>query len=161
MEAKLFNTNKVDYGDDYNDHLFEQYKLYIQGIENISERRLQANNFFISINTALISVLGLSFNLNFLNYFSFRLFASLVGFAICVIFWHLIRAYKQLNTGKFVVLHEIESKLPLCLYKYEWKVLEEGKNKKVYFPFSHIELYIPWLLGIVYLVLSLIFLFSN
>jgi len=65
-----------------------------------------------------------------------------------------------LNTGKFKVLHKIESKLPLAIYEYEWEVLEEGKNKKVYYPFSHIELLIPWLFGIIYVALFIIFIYN-
>jgi len=54
-------------------------------------------------------------------------------------------------------LHKIESKLPLIIYEYEWKILEEGKNKKVYYPFSHIKLLIPWLFEIIYVALFIIF----
>jgi len=59
--------------------------------------------------------------------------------------FNLIRSYKQLNTAKFKVLHEIEEKLVMNLHKYEWEILEEGKNYKVYYPFSHIEMLIPWI----------------
>jgi len=83
---------------------------------------------------------------------------SVVGIIICGIFWFLLRSYKQLNTGKFKVIHEIEQKLPLGLYDYEWKVLREGKNSKVYFLFSHVEMIIPWVFGAVYVVLGVLFL---
>ena len=65
------------------------------------------------------------------------------GIIICVIFWCLIRSYKQLNTAKFALIHEIEKHLPLALYKYEWKILGEGKDVSKYYPFSHIELAVP------------------
>jgi len=69
----------------------------------------------------------------------------------------LIRSYKQLNAGKFEVIHEIEKRLPLALYKYEWEILGEGKDKNKYYPFSHIELWIPWVFGIIYAVLGVYF----
>jgi len=72
--------------------------------------------------------------------------------------WFLLRSYKQLNTGKFKVIHEIEKKLPLALYDFEWKILDEGKNRNTYFPFSHIEMIIPWVFGAVYAVLGMLFL---
>ena len=79
----------------------------------------------------------------------------LIGVIICCIFWFLLRSYKQLNTGKFQVIHEIEQKLPLALYGYEWKILDEGKRIEKYFPFSHIELIIPWVFGLVYVIIGI------
>lgn len=158
MKVELFNANKETYKGDYEDHLFEQYKIYIQSIENISERRQSANNYFIAINTALISALGISFNGEFNSKIMiFRLAVSFIGMAVSAIFWYLINSYKQINTGKFKVLHEIEERLPLSLYKYEWEVLDHGKNKKTYYPFSHIELLLPWVLGIAFLALTIFF----
>jgi hypothetical protein len=171
MKTNLFKNSEKEYGNDYKNHYIEQYKIYLESIEKISDRRQSANKFFLTINTVLISIIGLSFQNDFLkDVFFFKLFITFAGILFCIMFWFLIRSYKQLNTGKFKVLHEIESKLPLAIYEYEWEVLEEGKNKKVYYPFSHIELLIPWLFGIIYFVLSsfnsnlssfLVFLFLN
>ena len=63
----------------------------------------------------------------------------------------------QLNTAKFAVLHKIEAQLPLAIYKYEWEILKEGKDPRVYYPFSHIELLIPWIFGVIYIVLFFYF----
>ena len=79
----------------------------------------------------------------------------IVWIAISVIFYYLIKSYKQLNTGKFELIHKIEEKLPLNLYAYEWIVLGEGKNKNKYFPFSHIEKRLPIILGGIYSLLLL------
>src|SRR5208282_2200561 len=150
----LFAKNENEYGDAYKTHLFEQYKLFVESVEKTSDRRQQANNYFIAINTALISLIGLSFQIKILeNVAWIKFILSVVGVIMCVIFWYLIRSYRQLNTGKFAVIHEIEKHLPLALYKYEWKVLGEGKDKRKYYPFSHIELLIPWVFGMIYVLL--------
>ncbi len=60
----LFSKNEKEYGAEYQNHLFEQYKLFIDSIEKTSDRRQQANNYFITINTALISLIGLSSQIN-------------------------------------------------------------------------------------------------
>jgi len=157
--SDLFSKKENEYGNDYKSHLFEQYKIYIEGIEKTSDRRQHANNYFITINTALISLIGLSFQIKiFENLPWIKSILAFVGIIICVIFWFLIRSYKQLNTGKFAVIHEIEKHLPLALYKYEWEMLGEGKDNKKYYPFSHIELLIPWVFGIIYALLGLYFL---
>jgi len=160
-KESLFSETKQNYGPDYQNHFLEQYKLYLSSVEKISDRRQNANSHFITINTALISILGLSFKLTlFENTQWVRALIAFVGIVICVIFWYLLRAYRQLNTGKFVVIHKIERRLPLSLYRYEWEVLGQGKNTRKYYPFSHIELLIPWVFGIVYVLLIIVFLNS-
>lgn len=157
--SDLFSKNEKDYGNDYKEHLFEQYKLYVESIEKTSDRRQHANNYFITINTALISLIGLSFQIKIFENLSFvKSILALVGIIVCIVFWYLIRSYKQLNTGKFAVVHKIEEHLPLALYKYEWEVLGKGEDNKKYYPFSHIELIIPWVFGIIYALLGLYFL---
>jgi len=156
--SSLFTKIKKEYGGDYQNHLLEQYRLYIESIERISDRRQQANNYFIAINTTLISIIGITLSSSyFANSEWLKVIIATLGLIICVIFWYLIRSYKQLNTGKFRVLHEIETELPLSLYKYEWEILGKGKKKKIYYPFSHVELLIPWVFGLVYAVLIYIF----
>lgn len=158
MTEELFSKKKKDYGTSYKEHLFEQYKLYIESIEKISDRRQQANNYFLAINTALISLIGLSFQFKiFENANWIKTLLAMVGIITCVVFWFLIRAYKQLNTGKFKVIHEIEKVLPLALYRYEWEILGRGEDKSKYYPFSHIELLIPWIFGLIYAALWIYF----
>ena len=55
LKELLYRNRKSDYEGDYHPHLLEQYKLAIQGAERISDRRTHANNFFLSINSALIA----------------------------------------------------------------------------------------------------------
>lgn len=136
--------------------------MYIEGAEKISDRRQNANNFFLTLNTVLISVIGLSFQIKILENLSWaRVLLAMLGLLICIIFWFLLRSYKQLNSGKFKVIHEIEQSLPLTVYDYEWKILGEGKDQRKYYPFSHIELLIPWVFGIIYVFLGVAFVVSN
>ncbi|MEM4230745.1 MAG: hypothetical protein QXF25_02625 [Candidatus Pacearchaeota archaeon] len=127
-------------------------------MKKTSDRRQQANNYFLTINTALISLIGLSFQFKiFENVNWIKALLAIVGIIICIVFWFLIRSYKQLNTGKFKVIHEIEKFLPLSLYKYEWEILGRGEDKSKYYSFSHIELLIPWIFGLIYTVLGIYF----
>ncbi|MHA1882105.1 MAG: RipA family octameric membrane protein [Candidatus Thorarchaeota archaeon] len=156
-DSQLFQNSKDEYGEDYASHLLEQYKLYVESAENISDRRQNANNFFITINTALITILGVSLQLEILaGLISLRVAIGIAGIIICVIFWFLLRSYKQLNSGKFKVIHEIEKHLPMALYAYEWKLLGEGNDKKKYYPFSHVEIFIPWVFALFYLIIIVI-----
>ncbi|TRZ94941.1 hypothetical protein D4R78_05235 [bacterium] len=158
-EAKpVLRVAEKEYGQEYRSHLLAQYQLYVESAEKISDRRQNANNYFITINTVLVSFLGALFQVKlFGNILWVKSLIPVIGIIICVIFWYLLRSYKQLNTGKFKVIHEIEQRLPLALYDYEWHVLKEGKDKKTYYPFSHIEMIIPWVFGVIYLILAIIF----
>lgn len=149
----LFQKSESEYSNEYKTHLFEQYKLYVESAEKVSDRRQNANNYFLTINTALISLIGASFQFSYLD--EAKKLAIIAGIIISIVWWTLIHSYKQLNTAKFNVIHEIEKNLPLALYQYEWEMLEEGKNKDKYFPFSHIEQKIPWVFGIGYVYLFL------
>jgi hypothetical protein len=157
VTKKLFINNESKYGTDYKNHFLEQYKLYLESIEKTSDRRQSANNYFLTINTILISILAIAFETDSLiNIFLLKIFIPIIGVFFCIVFGILINSYKQLNTGKFSVLHEVESKLPISLYQYEWEILGEGKDKKKYYPFSHVELVIPCCFGFVYIVLFIL-----
>ena len=54
----LFVSASDQYGDKYIEHLLEQYKIYISGVERISDRRQKANEFFLALNAALVTSLG-------------------------------------------------------------------------------------------------------
>jgi hypothetical protein len=46
------------YGNGYKEHLLEEYKLYVQMADNVSARRAQANQFYISVLSALLAVVA-------------------------------------------------------------------------------------------------------
>lgn len=147
----LFQADETRYGSSYKEHLFEQYKLYVHSAEKISDRRQKSNEFFLALNTAVITVIGFSIGKENLRIpSSFYILVSLTGVIICYFWYRIITSYMGLNGGKFSVIHSIESQLPLSLYETEWNALGEGQDKKKYWPFTHIELNIPWIFIIFY-----------
>lgn len=138
-----------EYGRDYKSHLLEQYKLFVEMADRISARRQSANSFFLSVNTAIIALVGYT---SFGNQTddSYYWLVSLAGMALCFMWYRLIRSYKDLNTAKFAVIHQMEAELPVSPYDSEWDKLERGNNSKVYLPFTHIELYIPWVFFVIH-----------
>lgn len=141
--------------------LFNYYKLYLESVERISDRRSEANKFFITINTVLLSLGGIFLKIfegNSSMLLSFLYILLLFGVMISIIFFFLINSYKQLNSGKFRIIHNLEKKLLLQLYTNEWKELDEGKNFRKYMPFSYIEIYIPIIFGFFYLIILILLL---
>jgi len=127
------------------DKILEIYKIYLQMADKISDRRQSANSFFLTINTVIIgfiSYISISNTAHSSNLF--YVLVSIAGMVICYYWYRLIRSYKDLSSGKFKVIHQIESNLPLSPYDTEWEMLGRGKDKKKYLPFTKIEMRIPW-----------------
>ena len=138
-----------EYGPNYQAHLLEQYKLYVEMADRISSRRQSANSFFLSVNTAIIALISY-IHWGSKNDSSFYWLVSLAGMFLCFMWYRLVRSYKDLNTAKFKVIHEMEAKLPVAPYDLEWEKVGKGKNSKLYLPFTHIEICIPWVFFVIH-----------
>ena len=131
------------YGDKYKEHLLEQYKLYVEMADRISGRRQTANSFFLSINTAIVAFVS-DVGLCAGKGANFYWVISCAGMVLCFFWYRMIRSYKDLNSAKFKVIHEMEAKLPFAPYDLEWDKIGRGDDKKLYLPFTHIEINVPW-----------------
>lgn len=147
-----FRANQEEYGELYKAHLFETYKHFIKSSESISERRLKANSFFLTLNSVIIA---LASYIKSDGNLTPTLLIPCIGILIGYIWYRLIRSYKDLNSAKFKVIHEIEQKLPLAVYETEWIYLGEGKDKSKYLKFTSIEQLVPWIfISIHFMVLA-------
>lgn len=138
----------------YEDHYLEQYRMYLHIFNSTTDRRNKSNEFFLGLNTAIIGVLGYLETKDFLpNSSVIFMFAPLVGIAICYCWYEIIMSYKMLSRAKFRVIHEIEEKLPLSLFKTEWELLGRGVDYTKYRKISSIEKNIPIVFIILYAVI--------
>ncbi len=148
IKDTLYSPNmceQYESADKYRDHLLEQYKTYSESAQKNSDRRNTANVYFLSINTALITILGyLQIKQAAHVEAAAHVLIALAGIAISFMWYRLIRSYKNLNTAKFKVIHEIEKQLPIRPFDAEWEAVGRGENPDLYLPFTHIELRIPW-----------------
>jgi hypothetical protein len=133
--------------------------MYVEMADHVSARRASSNTFFLTTNTVVLSALGF-FGKVFALQGGVGLIASLVVLTGTMIFceaWTLIlSSYDQLNNAKFLVIHELEEKLPVALYSYEWKKLGEGKDPQKYRPLTRVEKYIPKAFILAYLLLAVL-----
>lgn len=138
-----------------NQVLLEQYKTYVEMADRISARRSETNKFFISLLTALLAIVSLTVdNDAFKEYQGFVfIVVSIMGLALNVIWYVNIRSYRQLNSGKFKVIHEMESKLAFPCYQKEWKILGEGQESKKYLQLTRVERFVPFVLAVPYFLL--------
>jgi len=160
----LFQIKPEEYGSKYSEQLMEQYKLYIEMADRVSARRSTANTFFLAANTLLISIFGAIVGKDAScpnsNWMLFPLFA-VSGLSFSVAWFHIVRSYGQLNSGKFKVIHKIEEKLPLALFKAEWTILAKGRDPKLYRPLTDVERYAPLTFAMLYLLVLLILLYDH
>ncbi|MCK4796202.1 MAG: hypothetical protein KAT05_02405 [Spirochaetes bacterium] len=153
---QLIRKSPEEYGEKYNEHLLEQYKLYIEMADKVSERRQSANNYFLTVNSLLVSLFGVisGFGID-IEQNIWWYFIPFAGLLVSITWVTLIRSYRQLNSGKFKVIHKLESQLPAALYYTEWKILEEGRGKQ-YLPFTHVEQFVPLIFALLYILLMII-----
>jgi hypothetical protein len=154
IAEKLFSDGASSLYEDttiFQNHIVEQYKVYLESAENISARRQTANSFFVTINTALIALISY-IHLGQSNTTKYYWLVALAGIAISFMWYRLIRSYRDLNSAKFKVIHQIEKKLPLSPFDAEWEAVGRGNDASLYLPFTHIEVGIPWVFIILHFV---------
>ena len=157
-QAVLLNQTSADYGPKFQDHLLEQYKLYVDSAQKISDRRLYSGNFFLAINTSLVAAFGVA--LSSFGRHRWNAAIPLTGILVSFLWFRLVKSYKDLNSAKFIIIHELETYLPAALFKYEWHVCGHGDPKK-YRPVTHSEQWVPLVFMTFYIFLTFYALFAH
>ncbi len=155
----LRSSTEEVYGNNFKAHYLEQYKLYVEMTDRISTKRQHSNTFFLTVNSALI-LMSSYLQLGNSPATSSSLFwlISILGITLCYSWHRLIRSYKDINTGKFKIIHAMEKHLPTSPYQSEWDALGQGKKADIYLPFTKIETAIPWTFFVIHLFVLLQFL---
>lgn len=147
----LISNPKEIYGERFQDHLLEQYKIFVDSSLKVSEKRISTGNYLLTVSSSLMTVFGIASTLNVGG--RWLSIIPVAGFLVSLTWFSLIRAYKDLNTAKFKVIHELEDYLPVALFRYEWHACELGKGK-TYKPITHLERWIPIIFALVYIALT-------
>ena len=137
--------------------LLEQYKVFLQTSEDLVSRRQNVNNFYISINSALMAAFGIIWALNILPIYKFftGILLSIVGIILSISWIKLLASYGDLNSSKMKIISYIEKQLPASLYDAEWAALSDKLNKRKYVSFTNSEKKVPLLFIIVYICVSI------
>lgn len=140
------------YGPDYQAHLLEQYKLYAEMADRISQRRDNSNRFYAGLVSAIIALLvvmarlGASGN----DWDVALLVAGLFGGCLSVIWFINLHSYRVLNRAKYRVIHRIEAQLPYAGYKEEWDELRPPAGRAPYLQLTRVERYVPLLMFVLF-----------
>lgn len=141
------------YGESYKEHLLQQYKLYTEMADQVSRRRIQANQFYISLLSGLLAFLSFIVSQQSFNNARDMMMVSIscIGVFLCLVWYINIRSYKQLNKLKFKVIHEMESMLPFACYVKEWELEKEKQYR--YIRLTRVENYIAIVMAFPYIFL--------
>ena len=138
---------------DEKQELLEIYKLHAQLADNVSNRRATANHFYLLV----LSGLSVLFSALLQRKNGVPLGGLMVGFGLfgtllAAAWYVVIRSYRQLNTGKFDALQELEKELAYPFFTREWELLLEGKDRKKYWKLTVVETFVPWIFFGVFLL---------
>lgn len=164
-EILYLHLNKIHYTMKKEDQLMEIYKIHVGLSDKVSERRGQTNKFYITILSAILALMSFVVKdgkiISGINFSVILLIVGILGVLLCIVWYLNIKSYRQLNTGKFKALHEIEEQISYPFFKREWELLGEGKKPGIYFQLSKVEqltpvvLLIPYLLIVIYSIMNI------
>jgi hypothetical protein len=139
-------------------YLLEQYKLYVEMADRVTERRLKINSFYLSILTGLLifSALPSFVKEGSLTNPGRQLVAltSLTGMIICILWWIGLASLKKLNSLKFKVINDMENSLPYQCFQKEWDDNDEEISAiiKEYRKLRKSESLVPIVISIPYFI---------
>ena len=121
--------------------LLELYKLHAELADRVSQRREGANRLYAGLLTGFtaFAIALLRFGTGDAPMNIILFIGGAVGASLSVSWYVVIRSYRQLNTGKFRALHELEKKLSYPFFTREWELLAQGKDRNRYWKLTVVE----------------------
>jgi hypothetical protein len=157
-------VNAAEYsaaGEKYQSAIMEQYKLYVEMADRISSRRVQANAFFLTLNTAVFTLVASFWTKSPLTHAVPRgwLVAPLLVLVVECATWYLqLRSYRQLASTKWRVVGALEEKLPSSPW---WRAERDDldRHQDRYLRLALVERIVPVLFALAYVGAFLVALF--
>ena len=125
--------------------VFRQYELMVNSSLQLTNWRQGANNFFLAVNAALLTIAAYLYSLSLLT----GIIIGLMGVAIAVLWHSTIVYFKALNKAKFSVIEEMEKQLPIPMFQLEYSYFKKENTKIA----TQIECGIPYLFGFAYFLI--------
>lgn len=136
----------------YQEALFRQYALYVEMADRVSQRRSNANTFFLTVNAGVLVVMAGRFERGFDVTIPIVVIAGVTMIVQCLVWFFILRSHRQLNAAKFAVIGAFEQRLPARVYgDAEWVAVGEGRDPRRYWPLTRIETLVPFVFAVAYL----------
>ena len=146
------------------------YLMAVDMADRVSSRRMLANGFFLSVHTALVTILGFTYNSISSGQKSLVVIIAMMGFLLALTWYFALRSYRRLNRAKFNVINDMEKTLPEQYFTREWAELTRTteddlemkslrgrwlKFKDRYTTLTNVESIVPLVFAMIYVVLLL------
>ncbi len=159
-------TTRSKYNADAEDSvsaLLEQYKLYVEMADRVSSRRIEVSKFYSTLMSGLLLIVPFLLSQDQVPHTATLILVAigLFGISLCMVWSINIASYRQLNSLKFKVIHELELLLPFAPYTREWHLLNDSTNAYNYRRVSAVERYVPFILAVPYFLLLIVALVYN
>jgi hypothetical protein len=128
---------------DGKDPEFALFELYLATAEKVSDRRVQANSWMLSVNSAIVALYGylqadkLSVGASQKAIWLWAIPAA--GALVSLAWLALLTSYRKLNRAKFAVLEQIEADLAFPMFAREREAYRRDRRRSL----STIESLIP------------------
>ena len=131
--------------DEQRKELLEIYKLHAELADRVSQRREGANWLYVSLLVGLVVFAAaiLRFGTNGVSVDTVLFGAGALGSILAASWYIVIRSCRQLNTGKFNALQDMERHLVYPFFTKEWELLGEGKKRGRYWRLTVVETALP------------------
>jgi hypothetical protein len=157
------STSRGEYGDKYQDHVLELYKLSVELADRNTQRRVAATSSdVLLVANTLIAALAAAGSATKLGVRGFPpLVLGISGLLLCLAWAQRVRSYRALGAAKYRVITEIEGLLPLQPYSMEWEELRNQMYRRLsiralYVQDIDIEFLLPWLFAILHVALIVV-----
>ncbi|MET9864968.1 hypothetical protein ABZZ16_01965 [Streptomyces sp. NPDC006386] len=136
--------------------VLDLYKLAVEMADRVSARRGSANAFFLSVQTALVTVVGFGIPKLSESPWWVSLAVAIAGITLSAAWWMQLRSYRDLNTAKFKVINKVEERLPIRIFADEWESLKRDpipRWRKRYAELGTSERVVPLVFSVAHLTL--------
>jgi hypothetical protein len=136
------------------DEYLDLYKLAVEMADRVSARRNAANSFFLAVQTALVTLLGVDGIADDA--------IAVAGLVLAASWWLLLRSYRKLNGAKFAVIGDMERALPVEIFNQEWRELKgadpsaKRRWRERYAELGVLEQVVPAVFAAVYVIAILL-----
>ena len=130
------------------EQVMRQYEILVESAIQVTNWRQSANNFYISVNAALVALS------TYLNNYSpaTGMVIGIIGLTTTILWHETIQYYRSLNKAKFSVIIELEKQLPVPIFQLEDERFVKEDRKKA----TWIESKISILFGIAYVLIIIV-----
>lgn len=138
--------------------LLEIYKLHAELADRVSQRREGVHRLYVSVLAGMVTFLAVSIRFRIGDMPSDMMLglAGVFGAFLSLSWFAVLRSYRQLNSGKFKTLCDLETKLSYQFFTTEWDLLDKGINRNMYWKITIVETGLPWIFFALFVALIIL-----